>query len=185
MTDRRNLWVGLLLGGLLTGLLMFVLYQQATPYVVENHSGVNKSAGLPQESEVFVTKTDQPSPETNKKITDGSVKAGRPLTSDAQPKAELSDEQQIQFLEEIGLPKGLGLSPEEVEELSEAEQAEYRALLKSYHEVRDQVLTLHHERVQLKQRMDKMFEQNEVMEQELEKMREVIRNQPDQENVAK
>ncbi len=154
MSDGRNLWIGVLLGMLLTGGLMFALYQQSGLVSAKQESSGKRDGALPEVSEVFA-----PAKPGGGEAEESTLPAAS---------TELVDK----------LPAELDLSPEELSELSIAERAQYEAMLKSYLEVRAQVLALDQERADLKQRMDSMFEQNEVMEQEIERMRAVLQQMP-------
>lgn len=201
MSEGRNMLVGILLGVFLTALLMFVLYQQAglSAVVATSPEKIKKPVQpplAPNVSERFASKqmgvaakpaveSKQPVPvvkpvaEPVQPVMAGkqrqlSAQTATPIAISGEdgPPAEASVESAGS-----GLPKALDLSPQELQGLSVAEREEYDKLIGVYREVREQVLRLDTEREQLKQRMDKMFKQNEVVERELEQIREAMRKQ--------
>ena len=176
MSDGRNLWIGALLGILLTGGLMFALYQQSGLLGVEQEAVGNAVDAPPVESDVFVpVKADE---ENAEKVV--RAEATEELSVSAAP-ADIGvmGEDSVPSSEIPVLPEGLGLSPEELNEMSLAEREQYEKTLQSYREVQAQVLALDQERAELKQRMESMFERNDAMEREIERMRALLQQQPE------
>lgn len=207
MSDGRNLWIGALLGMLLTGGLMFALYQQSG-LAGAAHKAAEKVVVVPPEaSAVFVpvepdamrletpTQTSV-SRELPAKVVkrqtglsgevksvdkievdkaeivsgDSALLAGvGVLGEDSVPSADLID----------ALPEELDLSPAELSEMSAVEREQYDKMLRSYREVRAQVLKLDQESAALQQRMDSMFEQNDAMEREIKRMRALLQQLPE------
>jgi regulator of replication initiation timing len=70
------------------------------------------------------------------------------------------------------LPEDPTLSQQEVEKLSPQEREQYENLVKTYREVRAQVLNLHRERAQLRQKMDSIIEENTAIDRQLDQLRQ-------------
>lgn len=179
MSDGRNLWIGALLGILLTGGLMFALYQQSGIAGAERKAVEKAVAVKPEASAVFApvkTKVVNPEAPVQAKSTEESSVATVStdmgvLGEDSVPSPEL-----------IVLPDGLGLSSEALNEMTLSEREQYEKALRSYREVQSQLLALDQERVELKQRMESMFERNDSMEREIERMRAVLQQLPEKTN---
>lgn len=201
--DGRNLWIGALLGMLLTGGLMFALYQQSGLAGAERQA-VEKTAFVkPDASAVFVpvetavTRPETPvQPEQGVELSaadavsvtaNASVAATEPtpalvsLDNDSTSPADsgVLGKESVPVAAGNALPEAPELSPAELGEMSLAEREQYEKMLQSYREVRAQVLQLDRERAELKQRMNSMFERNDAMERKIERMRASLQQLPE------
>lgn len=143
MQHNRNLWIALFAGTVLTGLLMFTLYHQVKPL----------DAPAPAQN---LTAPADTSPATEPEPTVNNVATDEPDLIVDLPQ----------------LPEDPTLSQQEVEKLSPQEREQYENLVKTYREVRAQVLNLHRERAQLRQKMDSILEENTVIDRQLDQLRQ-------------
>lgn len=142
MQNNQNLWIGLLIGSGLTGLLIYVLSQQANLF----------DATPP------ITKTTTP-------VIAPFVKPEPPATT----KTKTAEPQRIDL---PGLPENPRLTEKELAKLSPEEREKYEKVLATYQQVRDKVLNLHQEREQLEQQMNRIIEENTTIDRQLDKMQE-------------
>lgn len=180
MSENRNLGVGILLGLLLTTGLMFGLYLQSgfvMPIVTQ--------ATVPPEPQILTSPfvpavAPSPQPQQVQMADNTSVVDETPLAalgamgSDSVPATEAEPAMPVkQAVEpaEAVLPKELLLSAQELDELSAAERAQYAELVQALRAVQLELSALDNERDSLQQRMDHMFEENTVLEREVEKIR--------------
>ncbi len=75
-------------------------------------------------------------------------------------------------LPEVKLPELELLSETEIQALSPAERAHYKAMQNTFWELKRQAKQLNRERDQLSERLDKMEEQNKALSEALQKLRE-------------
>ncbi|PIE00227.1 MAG: hypothetical protein CSA79_04695 [Thiothrix nivea] len=141
MHNNRTIWISLVAGVALTGLLMLVLYSQISP---------------------LEQATTQPAHETTVKTAVETV-VKKPVNKTVPVEPEPVD------LPE--LPADPTLSRQEIGQLSPQEREKYEALVKTYQQVREQVLNLHRERQQLRQQMDQIIEENVAIDQQLDQLR--------------
>lgn len=208
--ENKHLWTGLLIGALLTGALIWFLYQQVVPVtqplpVNTDHttqpdqnqqaqstpattlrpgaasatavqpavSAPARQAGSTTEPESATATRAAPQGVATESTT--AVTSQKPVSQVSPP---VTPEPVAKVTAEaLGLPEGLNLSAEELAQLTAAERAKYDEMLASYQEVRNKVLQLHQEREQLKQRMDKVLQQNAGVEAQLETMRQQLQPQ--------
>ncbi len=181
MQNNQNLWIGLLVGGGLTGLLVYVLSQQADSF---NTAPAKKTpvittpfvqAEPPEPSQTKVTRPAAAA----QKVIQPPVKASTTTQQPSQqaiPKAQTQKSIEPQNIDLPGLPENPRLPEKELVKLSPEEREKYDEVLTSYQQVRNKVLKLHQEREQLKQQMDKVIEENTTIDQQLDKLKKAREN---------
>lgn len=152
MQSNQNLWIGLLIGSGLTGLLMYILSQQAN--ISETTAPTTAKTTVP-----VTTPFTKPAPAT-------------PAKTEA-VKSETAEPQNIDL---PGIPPNPRISEEELAKLSAKEREKYEETLATYHQVRDKVLDLHREREQLEQQIQRIIEENTTLDQQLDKIRQDHQN---------
>nr|CAA6805614.1 MAG: Unknown protein [uncultured Thiotrichaceae bacterium] len=177
MQNNQNLWIGLITGAVLTGLLMYVLYQYTG--ASDTKTPVAEKA-IPPETP-FV----KPKPAEVKKVTTQAIS-----NQEKQIKVEIPDKKaHVQQPEKMqpalvvpteksgdtnppNLPENLNLSEEALSKLSLEERKRYEDVLKTYRQMREQVFELNKERSQLQQQMDDIIKENTMIDQQLDQMRQ-------------
>lgn len=189
MPINRTLWLAILAGTALTGLLMLILYNQVKPPeqpeaaasqpVSEERIPVQTMAPPPTNAPKSEINNQQntgiretPNPTAKDKVPSATTKPATPSnkTDPESPAARAKLSTPITDLP--GLPADPTLSPQDIEQLSPQEREQYEVLVKTYQEVRAQVLNLHREREELRQKMDGIIEENTEMDQQLEQLRQ-------------
>lgn len=162
MQNNHNLWIGLLVGIGLTGLLMYVLSQQASSFVTAPPATPTVAPLTTPFVKPESSVTTKPETEKSPIVSPKPAEAGTPK----QPTPI-----QSKNIDLPGLPENPHLSEKELAKLSPEEREKYGKVLKTYQQVRNKVISLHQEREQLEQQIRQVIEENTIMDQQLEQMK--------------
>ena len=175
MQNNQNLWIGLLIGSGLTGLLMYALYQQADPFEAAPPTTATATpviAPFVKPEPVATTKleTAELSTTNSKPVEASATKQSVPTSEVKTTTAQIPAKPQK--IDLPGLPENPRLPEKELAKLSPEEREKYEKVLTTYQQARDKVLSLHQEREQLEQQINRIIEENTTIDRQLEKMKE-------------
>lgn len=182
MQNNQNLWAGLLIGSVLTGLLMYVFYQQTSPPETTSSTTIDPAplaTPFIEQKSPETAKTTEPAIEsppttqvepTKAKVIEKTVPAPQTIPEDKAVQTQVSEK--IQDIDLPGIPKNPRLPDEALAKLSPEERQRYEKVLATYHKVRDKVVNLHRERALLERQMEKIIEENTLIDQQLDEVRQ-------------
>lgn len=201
MVKKRNLWLGAVaLCLLMIVVLLGVFYQQGA--TSEQPSSGETPVATPPSSVKAAVKAAvvvapaavATPPSVNKSVVDAPVAGEAPAADSVTAVVNATEASAVAANAEDTtskapavvpsaapantLPDNIELSPEALSTLSAAERERYEAVLRAYRKVQAQVSTLDNERVGLEQRIEGIFERNEVLEQKIEQMRTEVQPAP-------
>ncbi|HPQ97080.1 MAG: hypothetical protein KDI44_08685 [Thiothrix sp.] len=200
--NHTAIWVGIIPGVLLTGLLMYGLQvftfpdgslsppgAQDTPVQdgpVARHPPL-PARPEPVKPQVAAARTETGTPDSvNTQVAEdtGSVPAAEPQQDAARP-AAVSAVPETQGSDVSAAPPlpvppaGLVLSEPALQALSDAERHRYAQMLRDWQALQQRNQLLEQQRTQLKQRLEQMIQENRTASGELEGLREQVQPLPD------
>jgi len=176
--NNQNLWIGLLIGAGLTGLLMYVLSQYSessdttAPTAVKTQPSETPFAqSKPPEAKKVTAQAINNQPKPAKVETPPQQAPAQPVEKH-QPSPATPPIEKPQNTDLPKLPKDPSLSEADLAKLSPEEKKRYEKVLETYQQVHDQVLELNKERSQLQRHMNEIINENTTIDQQLDQMRQ-------------